>query len=79
MIKVAPKAQTKCPVTGKKINKAHFVDVLGYRIYLSKKRHGRRVRKYPARYLAVLAKRNEKAEKLPPPKKETKTSKSPWW
>jgi len=32
--KAAAKPQTTCPVMGGKINKEHYVDVKGYRIYI---------------------------------------------
>ena len=58
------KAQTRCPVTGGKVDKKHYVDARGYRVYLCCPGCADKVRKDPLRYFKVLRARGEKPDKL---------------
>ncbi len=58
------KAQTTCPMTGNPIDKKHFVEVDGKRIYLCCPACAEAVKKDPAAALAKLAERGETAENV---------------
>lgn len=59
------KKQTTCPVMGGKINKAQFVDVKGYRIYVCCPGCKAKIKADPGKYIEKMKKDGVEPEKAP--------------
>lgn len=55
-------AQKTCPISGKPVNGAHYVDVDGFRIQVAGAAEAAKVRENPNKAFAALAKKREAAE-----------------
>jgi hypothetical protein len=69
--KAEPKKQITCPVMGGKINKAQYVDVKGYRIYVCCPGCKDKIKADPDKYIKQL-----EAEGITPDKAEKKKMKA---